>query len=48
MLPNLLGYICFELIISLKNSGFSAKKIQYDLKRTYNYVISQQNIRNMN
>ena len=36
------------LIISLKNSGFSAKKIQYDLKRTYNYVISQQNIRNMN
>jgi hypothetical protein len=34
-----------KLIISLKNSGFSAKKIQYDLKKNYNYETTQQNIR---
>jgi hypothetical protein len=36
-----------ELIISLKKSGMSPKKIQYDLKREYNYEITQQYIRNI-
>ena len=36
-----------KLIIEMKNSGFSPKKIQYDLKRNYNYEITQQLIRNL-
>ena len=36
-----------KLIVSLKNSGLSAKKIQYDLKKIYNYETTQQNIREM-
>ena len=36
-----------KLIIELKNSGFTPKKIQYDLKRNYNYEITQQLIRNL-
>jgi hypothetical protein len=35
-----------NLIIEMKNSGLSPKKIQYDLKRNYNYEITQQMIRN--
>ena len=34
-----------NLIISLKQSGLSPRKIQYDLKKEYNYEITQQNIR---
>jgi len=36
-----------KLIISLKQSGMSPKKIQYDLKKEYNYEITQQNIRQL-
>ena len=36
-----------KLIIEMKTSGFSPKKIQYDLKRNYNYEITQQLIRNL-
>ena len=36
-----------NFIVSSKNSGLSAKKIQYDLKRNYNYETSQQNIRDI-
>ena len=34
-----------NLIVSLKQSGLSPRKIQYDLKREYNYDITQQKIR---
>ena len=37
-----------KLIISLKQRGLSPKKIQYDLKKQYNYEITQQNIRQLN
>jgi len=37
-----------KLIVSLKQSGLSPKKIQFDLKREYNYEITQQNIRDIN
>ena len=36
-----------KLIITLKQRGFSPKKIQYDLKKQYNYEITQQNIRQL-
>ena len=36
-----------KLIIEMKNTGFSPKKIQFDLKRNYNYEITQQTIRNL-
>ena len=31
----------------MKNIGLSPKKIQYDLKRNYNYEMTQQLIRNL-
>jgi DNA mismatch repair protein MutS len=34
-----------KLIVTLKQSGLSPRKIQYDLKREYNYDITQQKIR---
>lgn len=36
-----------KLIITLKQSGLSPRKIQYDLKREYNYEITQQKIRDI-
>ena len=36
-----------NFIVTSKNSGLSAKKIQYDLKRHYNYETTQQNIRDI-
>ena len=36
-----------KLIITLKQSGLSPRKIQYDLKRAYNYEITQQKIRDI-
>jgi len=36
-----------NLIVSLKQSGLSPRKIQYDLKREYNYEITQQKIRDI-
>jgi DNA mismatch repair protein MutS len=36
-----------NLIVSLKQSGLSPRKIQYDLKKDYNYDITQQKIRNI-
>ena len=36
-----------KLIITMKNNGLSPKKIQYDLKRNYEYEILQQYIRNI-
>jgi len=37
-----------NLIVSLKQSGLSPRKIQFDLKREYNYEITQQKIRDIN
>ena len=36
-----------KLIVSLKQSGLSPRKIQFDLKREYNYEITQQKIRDI-